>query len=94
MVQHLLCFNSITVILQKRKHSALEAGTSLSKKRHDGHITTHEEISKLGTPKEERVVLSHSPQSEQKQKVIIKARQTRRAIKGKLFVHIHLLLTM
>lgn len=83
MVQHLLYLNNIIVTLQKRKHSTPEAATvPLSKRRHAGHITTNGKKSKLGTPKEERAVRSHSPQSDQKQKAIIKARQTRRAIEG------------
>jgi hypothetical protein len=80
MLQHLLYLNSIIFTLQKRKHSTPEVGTvSLSKR---GCITTREKKSKLGTPKEERAVLSHSPQSDQKQKATIKTRQTRRAIEG------------
>jgi hypothetical protein len=83
MVQHLLYLNSIIVTLQKRKHSTSEAGTmSLSKRRYAEHITTHEKESKLGTPKEERAVLSHSSQSDQKRKATIKARLTRRALEG------------
>jgi hypothetical protein len=81
--QHLLHLNSITVALQKRKHPAPEAGTvSLSKRIHDEHISSHKKKSKLGTSKEERAVLSHSPQSDQKHKVTMKARQIRRAIEN------------
>ncbi|PNF43133.1 hypothetical protein B7P43_G17794 [Cryptotermes secundus] len=69
---------------KKRKHSTPEAATlPLSKRRHARHITTHVKKSKLGTPKEEGAVMSHSPQSDQKQKAIMKAWQTRRAIEGK-----------
>jgi uncharacterized protein (DUF342 family) len=83
MVQHLHNLNSTTVALQKQKESASEAETtSLSKRRHDGHNTLHEKESKLGTPKQAKAFLSHSTQSDQKQKANMKARQTRRAIEG------------
>jgi hypothetical protein len=55
---------------------------SLYKRIHDGHITSREKKSKLGTPKKERAGLSHSPQSDQKQKVTMKAKQTRRGTEG------------
>jgi hypothetical protein len=75
--------NIIIVALQKRKRSASEAETmSLYKRIHDGHITSHDKKSKMGRPKKERAVLSHGPQFDQMQNVTMKARQTRRPVKG------------
>jgi hypothetical protein len=42
----------------------------------------HDKESKMGTPKKERAVLSHSPQSDQKQNVTMKAKQARRTVEG------------